>query len=249
MHIIIRTPQKSFTTDPKQWLGRSEYFEHLLSGDWGDGKEDGSYFIETEARLFEHILRYLRTGVLPLFYDRVAGHDFPLYHALLQESKYFAIDRLQKWLCEQKYLDAVKIEYIATETQDRDSHRKHTTNDTNGHQFMVEDRFVDITAKSNSKITIVPIAVQKNAFYCPNGKHGKSSEEYCRGCVREARENNVIGLGGWKSVEQLRWCIVRETVSYDHKLCADAFLDDEPQYFSFVGRRLSSEPAGIATSR
>jgi hypothetical protein len=229
MHIKIRTPQQSFITNPKQWLGRSAYFENLFSGAWGDKAEDGSYFIETEARLFEHILRYLCTGVLPLFYDRVAGHDLPLYHALLEQSKYFGIDRLQRWLCEQKYLDAIKIEYIATETQDRESYRKHTTNDTNGHQFMVEDRFVDLIAKSNSKITIVPIKVQKNAFYCPNGKHGRSTEEYCRSCLRQAKDDGMVGLGGWKSVEQLRWCIVRETISYDHKLCTEAFLDDESQ--------------------
>jgi hypothetical protein len=227
MLITIRTSQQSFTTDPEQWLGRSAYFDNLLSGNWADGKEDGSYFIDTDARIFDHVLRYLRTGVLPVFYDTITGHDFPLYQALLEESTYFAIDRLQKWLCERKYLDAVKTHYIATETQDRDLYRKHTTTDPNGHQFMLEGRFVEITAGSNARITIVPIAVRKNAFYCPNGKHGKSNEEYCRSCFRQAGDDSIVGHGGWKSEDQLKWCIVREDTTVDHRLCVEAFLEDD----------------------
>jgi hypothetical protein len=74
MHVVVETSQRNFVTDPDGWL---LYFNDLFSGKWGDKQEDSSYFIETDANLFEHILRYLRTGVLPVFYDRLAGHDFP----------------------------------------------------------------------------------------------------------------------------------------------------------------------------
>ncbi|KAG9250636.1 uncharacterized protein F5Z01DRAFT_609729, partial [Emericellopsis atlantica] len=110
--VTINTSQRTFVTDFEGWQGRSLYFDRLFSGKWDDKKEDGSYFIETDANIFEHVLRYLRTGVLPVFYDSTAGHNFPLYQALLEESKYFAIDRLEKWLRERKYLEAVKIEYM-----------------------------------------------------------------------------------------------------------------------------------------
>jgi hypothetical protein len=73
MHVVIKTSQRNFVTDPDGWL---LYFDNLFSRIWGDDQEDGSYFIETDANLFEHILRYLRTGVLPVFYDRLSGHDF-----------------------------------------------------------------------------------------------------------------------------------------------------------------------------
>jgi hypothetical protein len=39
---------------------------------------DGSYFIDGDVALFEPILRYLRRGVLPLFYDNAKGHDLYL---------------------------------------------------------------------------------------------------------------------------------------------------------------------------
>jgi hypothetical protein len=100
MYVTIKTSDRSFMTDPERWLGQSSYFNNLFSGKWVDKQEDGSYFIKTDAHVFEHILRYLRTGVLPIFYDKVAGHDFPLYEALLDESTYFAIDRPEKWVSE-----------------------------------------------------------------------------------------------------------------------------------------------------
>ncbi|OAF98533.1 uncharacterized protein CC84DRAFT_1106131 [Paraphaeosphaeria sporulosa] len=56
MHITIKTPQRLFTTDPENWLGESEYFRKLFSGKWSDKQEDGSYFIGSDAYVFEHIL-------------------------------------------------------------------------------------------------------------------------------------------------------------------------------------------------
>lgn len=227
MRVTIKTPQRTFITDPDGWLGRSLYFENLFSGQWGKKEEDGSYFIESDANIFEHILRYLRSGVLPVFYDRLAGHDFPMYQTLLAEVKYFAIDRLEKWLCERKYLDAVKIHYLATETQDRESYRKQTTSDLDGRTLMVEDRFIEITTSGNMETTMIPVTRQRNTFYCPNAKHGKSSEEYCRSCFGQARENGVSGYGGWRTEDELKWCIVRKEVVFDHDLCVNAFPEDD----------------------
>jgi len=227
MLVTIKTSQRTFITDPDGWLGHSSYFQNLFSGRWGNKQEDGSYFIESDANIFEHVLRFLCTGVLPVFYDRLAGHNFPLYQALLEESKYFAIDRLQKWLCKQRYLDAVKIHHLATETQDRNSYRKHTTNRPDGRTFMVEDHFVEIETNSNIETTIIPITQQRNSFYCPNAKHGKSSEEYCRSCFGQARDDGKSGHGGWKKEDQIMWCIVQKEVVFDHDLCVNAFLEDD----------------------
>ena len=225
MYTTIKTLQRSFMTDPDRWLGRSLYFQNLFSGKWGDKQEDGSYFIETDAHIFEHILRYLRTGVLPVFYDKATGHDFPLYQALLDEAMYFAIDRLQKWLRERKYLDAVKVHYIATETQDRGSIERQTIKDTDGRTFMVEDRCIKMTASSNMEITIVPITQQKNTFYCPHAEYGK--EEYCSECTGWKKDDGKItGYGGWQKEDQIKWCIVRKEVVFDHDLCVTAYSED-----------------------
>lgn len=227
MYVTIKTSQRTFITDPKGWLGHSKYFDNLFSGKWADKQDDGSYFIESDANIFEHILRYLRTGVLPVFYDRLLGHDFPLYQSLLEESQYFAIDRLKKWLCERKYLDAVKIHYTATETQDRGSYKKHTRTWPDGRTSMLEDHFVEIESSSNMEITMAPITQKRNSFYCPNAKHGKSSEGYCRSCIGQARDEGIPGIGGWRTEDELKWCIMRKEVIFDHDLCVSAFRKDD----------------------
>jgi len=227
MLVTIKTLQRNFITDPEGWLGKSEYFRRQFSNEWGGMRENEPYVVETDASIFEHILRYLRTGVLPVFYNRETGHDFALYQALLEESKYFAIDRLQKWLCERKYLEAVKIRILAIETQDRLSYRTHTTSEPNGVTFMEEGRFLQVTTSSNMETTIMPVTRQRNSFYCPNGKHGKSSEEYCRSCFDQANCGGISGHGGWKAEEELIWCIVRKEIIFDHELCANALLEEE----------------------
>ncbi|KAL2068580.1 hypothetical protein VTL71DRAFT_14917 [Oculimacula yallundae] len=228
MYTTIKTSQRNFVTDPVMWLGQSTYFKKLFSGNWGDKQVDGSYFIETDAHIFEHILRYLRTAVLPVFYDKGKGHDFALYQSLLEEAKYFGIDRLEKWLCGRKYLEVVEIHYSATETQDRDSYQKQITSDPEGRKFMVENHFVEITTSGNMETTMVPMVQRQNFFYCPNGKHGKSSETYCRTCIEQARDNKINVNGGWREEDQLRWCIVRKEVVFNHDLCVNAYLEDAP---------------------
>lgn len=79
--------------------------------------EDGPYVIDADANLFEHVLRYLRRGVFPLFYEESKGHNFGLYLALLKEARYFKIKRLEQWLDKKRYLDTVKTEYSATELE------------------------------------------------------------------------------------------------------------------------------------
>jgi hypothetical protein len=225
MLTTIKTSQRNFITDPDRWLRQSLYFDNLFSGKWGDKQPDGSFFIETDADVFEHILRYLRSGVLPVFYDKEAGHDFPMYQALLEQLMYFAIDRLEKWIYKRKYLDPVQIHYMAIETQDRNFSQNNTVSDGKGRTFMLEGRFVEITASSNMEIMMTPMTLQGNTFYCPNGKHGKRDEEHCRSCIRQATEEGLSGYGGWRNEDQLKWCIVRKEVFFDHELCVNAFLE------------------------
>jgi hypothetical protein len=106
--IILQVGERRFTTTRDTLTDESPFFLAFLSGRWADTQEDGSYFIDADPDLFSHILRYLRRGVLPLFYDNAKGHDHALYIALLEEAKYFQISRLEKWLRDKEYLQAVE---------------------------------------------------------------------------------------------------------------------------------------------
>ncbi|PYH88283.1 hypothetical protein BO71DRAFT_281091, partial [Aspergillus ellipticus CBS 707.79] len=93
----------------------SAYFTSLLSGKWQPPPPDGKYFIDSDPDLFEHMLRYLRRGISPLFYDRNTGHDYNKYLAVLEEARYFMIPVLESWL-EKEYEDVVTIKVEGLDT-------------------------------------------------------------------------------------------------------------------------------------
>jgi hypothetical protein len=41
-----------------------------------------------------------------------------------------------------------------------------------------------------------------------------------------AKDKNIVGISGWKSEEQLKLCIVRREITFDHKLCVEASSAD-----------------------
>ena len=107
--VLLRISDREFITSKSTLSHKSTFFEALFSNRWNNQRPDGSYFIDADPDLFEHILRYCRRGIFPLFYDCTFGHNYTLYFQLLQEARYFGIDGLREWLEEEKYLKAVKI--------------------------------------------------------------------------------------------------------------------------------------------
>ena len=60
---------------------------------------DGSYFLDADPDLFEHLLRYMRRPeVFPLFYSVMNGFDYDLYNHLQAEALYFQIKKLYEWI-------------------------------------------------------------------------------------------------------------------------------------------------------
>ncbi len=47
--------------------------------------------MDADGQLFEHILRYMRRGVLVLFHDNAKAYDESLYLAFFYEAKYYDI--------------------------------------------------------------------------------------------------------------------------------------------------------------
>ena len=115
--ITLQVGERRFTTTVETLTQGSAFFASMLSGRWNGAQEDGAYFIDADGGLFEHILRYLRRGICPVFYDNIKGHDYALYFAVLEEAKYFQIPRLEEWLKDRKYLEVVKIFSSAEELE------------------------------------------------------------------------------------------------------------------------------------
>lgn len=202
MYTTLKTLNKSFITDPDRWLGRSEYFDALFSGQWGDKQEDGSYFIETDSDIFEHILRYLRTGVLPVFYDNNSGHDFALYQAVHGDAEYFAIDRLCRWIRERKYLEAMQVHHVTA----------------------LRSRSLDEVTGSEMNSTVLPVTVRQNIWYCHMGQDHPVSE--CNTTWKcSSNSERYKERGGWKQEDILMWSVESKAIIFRHDLCANAYLE------------------------
>lgn len=107
--VTLRLDEKLFYTTKNTLVQESGYFAALLSGRWKDTTKDGVLTVDADADIFKHTLRFLRSNVLPVFYDGLKGFDHQLYSLLLQQAEYFIIDRLREWILEERYVQAVKI--------------------------------------------------------------------------------------------------------------------------------------------
>ncbi|KAL3465583.1 hypothetical protein BJX64DRAFT_285515 [Aspergillus heterothallicus] len=73
--VELQVGDRRFTALRSTLVLENTYFASLLSGRWKtSAREDGSYFIDADPDLFVHILRYLRRGLYPIFYDVHKGH-------------------------------------------------------------------------------------------------------------------------------------------------------------------------------
>ena len=71
---------------------------------------DGSYFLDADPEMFEHLLRFMRRpSNFPLFWSKHGGFDYDLYQRLQAEAEYFQVDALYQWLKDKKYKSAVTI--------------------------------------------------------------------------------------------------------------------------------------------
>jgi hypothetical protein len=193
--ITLQVGERRFITTRKTLVDESCFFASLLSGRWDNAQEDGSYFIDSDANLFEHILRYLRRGVLPVFYDRLKGHDYALYGALLEEARFFRIDTLEKWLREQKYLQVIQVEYLVTKTKDKPKAHRTTVDGS----VEIEHHLV---RKMGTK------------WYCSSHACDDCNEEDCaRSCGVEKRN------GENRYEDTVQWAVIRKRTTFNHKLC------------------------------
>ena len=98
--LVLDIGGRKFKVSRDTLQAESGLFRHQLSGrfPW-EPEMDGSYFLDADPDLFEHLLRFMRRPeVLPLFYDAAKGFDYDLYNRLEAESQYFQINVLHEWI-------------------------------------------------------------------------------------------------------------------------------------------------------
>ncbi|KAF7901774.1 uncharacterized protein EAF01_007073 [Botrytis porri] len=201
--VTLQVGERRFVTTKNTMTGESPFFAALLSGRWDSNEQvDGSYFIDADPNLFEHILRYLRRSVLPIFYDIKKGHDHALYLALLGEARYFQIARLENWLQNKRYLYAVRIYSSVEELNDLWSESLST-------EEIVEYR---------------PRWDTKQVYICPRGLgvHRGNSNACGRQCERARGDSEYI----YENEPVLKTLVIRKKLVVDQAACMEG-LDEE----------------------
>ncbi|KAH6691573.1 hypothetical protein F5X68DRAFT_252618 [Plectosphaerella plurivora] len=75
--------------------------------------------IENDPELFGEVLRYLRTGMFPLYWDRTNGFDVGRYADLENQARMYKLPVLLQWIEERQYLNVVTTEVVMRETRIR----------------------------------------------------------------------------------------------------------------------------------
>ena len=112
--VTLQIGEREFTTSRSTLTQGSDYFATMLSERWEGGRKKKTYYVDADGDLFAHLLRFLRHGVFPIFYEPVKGHDQAMYLALLEEAKFFQVTRLINWLEKRNYCKAVTIRHSAS---------------------------------------------------------------------------------------------------------------------------------------
>ncbi|ORY55912.1 BTB/POZ protein [Pseudomassariella vexata] len=142
--VNLQVGEQRFVTT-KDTLLQADYFRSLLLSPCSCKRQrDGSYFIDADPELFNHILRYLRRGIRPVFWDLTKGHDYVQYNALLEEARYFGVRELVSWIERQEYHDVVSVE--TTVLRPRLTYDRATLIGPVG-KVVAEGRLVDDTAQ------------------------------------------------------------------------------------------------------
>ncbi|KAI9819402.1 MAG: hypothetical protein M1826_001151 [Phylliscum demangeonii] len=197
--IVLQVGERRFVTTRGTLTGGSGYFEGLLSGCWGDEQPDGSYFIDADPVLFDHILRYLRRGVLPVFYDRSKGFDHALYTLLLEEAKYFQIPRLEKWIADKMYIQVVKVSYTAEELAGAMSH--------------------SVTLPADVEVEYHPAWKNTKVYICPRGiPVHRGRPEACGKLCKTVQGDASVE---YEEVLELQMMVVRRCTIVDRDSCVE----------------------------
>ncbi|KAL7624230.1 hypothetical protein AAE478_005789 [Parahypoxylon ruwenzoriense] len=211
--IVLRVGERQFTTLRDTLVGESDYFAARLSNRWNDDDEDGTYFIDADPTLFEHILNYLRNGNYPLFFDsNTQAFDYAKYMGLLGEALYFGIHKLEEWIEKKKYLGAVKIQRNITVFED--------TSNEELRQYLLAKSSAD------TRIDLSTSWGTKKVYVCPRDiyvHHGDPSR-----CGRACeRVSEAEGGRKYNDAPALRAVICTAQVLFNPAACMDSEEKDE----------------------
>ncbi|KAF1350534.1 hypothetical protein EJ07DRAFT_138660 [Lizonia empirigonia] len=162
-------------------------------------ESDGSYFLDADPNLFEHLLAFMRRpAVFPLFYTNPGGFNYDMYNRLEAEAEYFQIDALYTWIKDKKYEGAIFVHTHSSVTRDLAS-----IDSTGFVSDTCESRHV---IKGSQKIYLCPRQIQVH----------RGHPEMCgQACARAQAGNMIV----YEDVPYLRIVTFKNDIIFDKKVC------------------------------
>jgi hypothetical protein len=162
-------------------------------------QRDGTYFIDTNPALFEHLLDFMRRpSVFPLFWSQNKGFDYNLYQRLQAEAEYFQISTLDKWIKEKKYHQAVTIRTYEPVTRELKN--------------MPQERIAGNMTKDWYYVSKV-----HKTYVCPRRIHCHYGKR--EACGRACHEHKGDGDTDYDEEEYLKVVAVKREIVFDEEVC------------------------------
>lgn len=197
--VILEVGERRFTTFVQTLTKESGFFAALLLCKRENMGPECPYFIDLNGDVFAHVLQYLRSGVLPVFYDNSKGHDHNFYAMVLGQASYLQIPRLEQWLKEKTYLQAVTVTCSIKEVPLQDS--------------LTETTFMDGDVEFRSQVRI------KKVFLCPRRipEHRGHPDRCGRRCDDAMYDYDDIDE--FENEEYVVVSVIRTKIEVNQELC------------------------------
>lgn len=197
--IILQCGERRFHVRQDTLIGESEYFRRQFKESWSRQSPDGSYFFDIDGDTFEHVLRYLRSGIYPVFYDKNKGHNYSMYSLVHQQADFLVIPKLETWLAKKEYLKVVTVDRAVS-----------IENTLAYGSCSIE------TTNADVELDVLPRWETRKVYICPRkiARHRDSRNECGQACKK------VLGLNEPKYENEsiLRLATVKKTIRYNGDL-------------------------------
>lgn len=200
--VILQVDDKIFRTNKETLVEESAFFASRL---FGPSHSVGRKLtLDMDPVIFTHVLRYLRHGVLPFFYDQIRGFDHNLYSLVLAQADSLRIERLSSWIRDRRYLSTVKKERSAKMYSD-----------------LVDNMIGSDSADTECEYRF--FQSKKRVYCCPRGipVHNAPSD-----CGKQC--NNARGDAPWyHDRDELRIVEIKTKTVFNRQVCLEGQFDPD----------------------
>ena len=176
-------------------LGEAHGADHCQS--------NGSYFIDADPNVFEHLLSFMRRPTtFPLFWDYATGFDFALYQKLQDDAERFNVESLYQWIKNQEFRSIVWTEIKMQPIRGREA---------------MGTSMERVAADAETENYV--FNETKRVYLCPTSKsrHRGKPERCGKACMRAKMEHGVE----YEDEVDMEVVRITKTLHIDYNACKD----------------------------